>query len=975
MRFKRISHLLLVVAAAALTMDGTPRASARGDADDNPERRRAHHWAFVPPSRPALPCVRDSTWPRNGVDYFVWDLLAREGLRPAPEADRETLIRRVTLDLTGLPPTIVEIDAFVTDDRPDAYERVVDRLLASPHFGERMALEWLDAARFADTNGYFSDHERPMWRWRDWVIDAFNRNAPFDQFTIEQLAGDLLPAATTDQRIASGFHRNHPVTDETGIIDEEYRVEYVADRVDTTATVWLGLTAGCARCHDHKHDPISQREYYQLFAFFNSVAERGLTTEKSAPPVLAAPTAQQSAALDAARGRRGDCERAFAVHESALTAAIAEWEKTADATLPHPPNDALAAHFDFDDRLAAAIGDATLHERGALRYAPGVLGSAIELDNIAHAELAADTGLNVESDSHWTLSVWSHPDSAASLGCVLSKIEPAGDRRGLELLWRKHYLAVHLVDRWGQSAIEAWTSDEFPSNQWHHIAIVYDGSRRAAGLKVLVDGRVRDLRIDLDSLAGDITNREPWRVGRRDSGLGYRGRIDDWRVYRRALSDAEVAAIHRGGLLRGIVSTEPTQRSATQKQQLVDDYVTHFGSAEVRDTWQALAAARRQERDAEGAVPKMMVMSELDQPRDTFLLVRGEYNKPAERVTPGVPAILPPLPEGVPANRLGLARWLVDSTNPLTARVAANRVWQQIFGDGLVRSAGDFGSQGERPTHPELLDWLAVEFVQPSSTVQPFNGSTVQPWDVKHMVRLIVLSSTYRQSSRMRPDVHARDPENRLLARGPRGRLPGEIIRDQALAASGLLVPQLGGPSVRPYQPPGLWEAVSYGAEQSYIQDHGPALYRRSLYTHWKRQAPPPAMLSFDAPTRETCVVRRPRTSTPLQALVLLNDPTFVEAARALATQMLAADRDDSIRLVHGFRRATSRTPSPREVGVLRELLGRRRAEYAGDAKAAAALVGVGESPRNEAIDLRELAAWTMVVSAILNLDEVVTKH
>jgi mono/diheme cytochrome c family protein len=666
----------------------------------------SEHWAFVPPQRPPLPPVKDRAWPRNTLDTFVLARLEKEGLRPSPEAPQETLLRRVTLDLTGLPPTPAEVDAFLADDRPGAYERVVDRLLGSPHYGERLAVDWLDAARFADTHGYHIDSGRDMTRWRAWVIDAFNHNLPFDRFTVEQLAGDLLSGATPAQKIASGFNRNHMINFEGGAIPEEYHCAYLVDRVNTTSTVFLGLTVACAQCHDHKYDPITQKDYYRLYAFFNNVPENGLDGAKgNAAPVLKLPTRDQRAAL---------------------------------------------ARLDADIRRA----EKELHGATA--------GAAAELN------------------------------------------------------------------------------------------------------KQL--GRLRQERVRIEA-------------------------------------------------------KEPTA----------------------------------------------MVMQEMPRPRDTYLLLRGQYDKKGPKVTAGVPASLPPLPKGAPANRLGLARWLVSPEQPLTARVTVNRLWQLFFGTGLVKTAEDFGAQGEPPSHPELLDWLAVEFRESG-------------WDVRALVRLIVTSSAYRQASAVTPALQARDPENRLLARGPRLRLQAEFIRDQALAVSGLLDDRVGGASVFPYQPAGLWQELasrSDGANwtaQVYVQSHGRDLYRRTMYTFWKRASPPPTLVTFDAPDREVCVVRRARTNTPLQALVLMNDPTYVEAARKLAERMMREAKTPEDRIALAFRLATARRPSAEEVAVLKRVFDAQRVVYGKDGKAALKLLAVGESPRDAGLDPAELAAWTAVAGVILNLDETVTK-
>ncbi len=706
-----------------------------------------NHWSFIPPRRPPLPAVQDAGWVRNPIDSFVLGRLEQEKLRPSPEAPRATLIRRMTLDLTGLPPTPAEVEAFEADRSPDAYEKVVDRLLASPRYGERMVLEWLDAARYADSNGYQTDGTRAMWPWRDGAIDALNQNLPFDQFTVEQIAGDMLPGATVRQKVASGFHRNHMLNGEGGRIAEESRVDYVVDRVETTATIWLGLTAGCGRCHDHKYDPISQKEFYRLFAYFNNVAETGGgdRRDSTAAPVIELPTDEQKATT------------------AELTATIARLEK------------------------------------------------------------------------------------------------------------------------------------------------------------------------ELRDLNGKLLPRQA-----------------EWeRTYPAARMTADRVAILR---------TPPALRSPRQAKALADHYLL---VAPERQPLQArLDQARRSLDAVKKSVLITMVMGERPQPRETFVLIRGAYDKYGAKVTAAIPACLPPLPQGAPNNRLGFARWLVDPANPLTARVTVNRSWQMVFGTGLVKTAEDFGSQGDQPTHPELLDWLATEFMR--------------KWDVKALHRLIVTSAAYRQSSRVTPDLLERDPENRLLARGPRLRLNSFALRDQVLALSGLLVEKRGGPPTRPYQPAGIWEEMSFGFIR-YVQDKGEGLYRRSLYTFWRRSVGPTNL--FDTSPRQVCTVRLPRTNTPLHALVLLNDTTYVEAARVWAEKLMRQAATPEERLALAFRAATARRPSAAEQSVLLRGFERVLRQYQADRAAALQLVRTGEHPRDAGLDVVEVAAYTAMANTILNLDEVISKE
>ena len=931
------------------------------------------HWSFSRPEQTALPGIENPKFKiENPIDRFIFARLEKENLTLSPEADKPTLLRRVALDLTGLPPSPAALDEFLADVRPDAYERAVDRLLASPRYGERMATDWLDAARYADSNGFFRDNTRQIWPWRDWVIGAFNRNLPFDQFTVEQLAGDLLPDATAEQKIATGFNRNHMVTGETGIIDEEYRVEYVADRLETTASVWLGLTVGCARCHDHKFDPISQRDYYQLFAFFNSGVEKGLVSPDDPPPVMDVTTPAQRAELEALREERTAAERAFAQLTGPLKPAIAEWARGAGEELT-VPREQLVAHVDFETgSVPRAPADPRLpraSEKGGVYYEAGLVGQAARFDGMQHVELPPEIPL--DADKPWTIGLWVKP--SASLAGVISKIEPAGDRRGFELIWAKGQLQINLVDRWVVSAIEVVTKDPIKGADWHQLIVSYDGSGQAAGLRVFADGLEIGVSVVRDSLRGPITNREPVRIGRRDSGLGFYGQLDEVRLLAAVVTPAIAREWFWSERLRGILALAAEQRDARQAKLVLDCYVERHGDPATRAASVLAEHARSVDEAFRARLPKTLVMQEVAVPPMTRLLKRGQYDAPGEVVTADVPSFLPPLGANAPRNRLGLARWLTSPGHPLTARVEVNRRWLQCFGEGLVATPSDFGSQGEMPSHPDLLDWLAVRFVEGG-------------WDVKQLLRLIVTSATYRQSSVGTPALLQRDPENRLLARGPRFRLPAEMIRDQALAVSGLLVEKIGGPPVKPFQPPGLWEAVSYNGELSYQPDRDEGRWRRTVYSFWKRTSPPPGVQLLDGPTRETCVVRRPRTNTPLQALLLLNDETYVEAARALAASVLGRPGEpgsgiapvsahDVGRASEIFRRATARLPDAKESTALAGLFVRQRARFAADPAAAKKLVDVGASSRGHELAAVELAAWTVVAQTVLNLDEVVTRR
>lgn len=947
-----------------------------------------NHWSFNTPQRHTPPEVKNRTWARNPIDAFVLERLEHEGFSPAAAADRTMLIRRVSLDLTGLPPTPAEVDAFLSNRSPDAYEKVVDRLLKSPRYGERMAVRWLDASRYADTNGYQTDAERYMWRWRDWVIGAFNHNLPFDQFALQQIAGDLLPHPTLDQKIATGFNRNHRGNGEGGIIPEEYAVEYVVDRVETTSTVFMGLTLGCARCHDHKYDPFTQKEFYQLFAYFNNIPERGRANKYgNSAPMIQAPTVAQQAQLKALDQKLAAAEKRFASLETESARAQRSWESSLDKSVAlnwSIPRD-LIAHYPLDGDLASQVttppvmstgqyapesenpasGRASSDQKPAVaevqdgqpQFAPGRISQAAGFDGKRFI-LAGNIGAFGFLDK-FTLAAWIYP--TADTGAVITRTKDVEEDAGYGLYLKGGKLQANLVLRWLDDGGRVETVKPVEINQWQHVMMTYDGSRTAEGIKIYVDGRPQELTVHLDELNQSFQTREPMRIG---AGGGpnnrFQGQIDDVRIYNVALSPKDAAVVANGDSIADIAAMAALKRSEPQTEKITRYFLDNHAPAPVRQAWRELMAVRREKEQFVESLPTVMVMQERDEPRETFLLLRGAYDKPGDKVTPGVPAMLPPLPQGSPNNRLGFARWLVDPSNPLTARVAVNRFWQMYFGAGLVKTVEDFGSQGEWPSHPELLDWLATEFVRTG-------------WDVKAMQKLIVTSATYRQSSKASQELLQKDPENRLLARAPRFRLPAEVIRDQALAVSGLLVERIGGPSVKPYQPAGLWKELS---GQDYVQDKGEKLYRRSLYTFWKRSSPPPSQMNFDAAGRETCIVRENRTNTPLQALDLMNDVTYLEASRKLAQRVMKERRTGpEARIDLAFRLTVARRPNPRELSVLQEALSTYLSEYKSDPEAARKYLSQGDSPRDEELNVSELAAYSALASLILNLDETITKE
>lgn len=925
------------------------------------------HWSFVPPVAVDLPKVKKSSWPRNGIDRFILARLEEEQLNPSPEADKVTLIRRVTLDLTGLPPTMAEIDAFLSDRSSKAYEKVVDRLLSSPHYGERMALDWLDAARFADTHGYHIDAGRDMTHWRDWVIEAFNHDEPFDKFTVEQLAGDLLPNATLEQKIASGFNRNHMINFEGGAIPEEYHTAYLIDRVNTTATVWLGLTMGCAQCHDHKYDPITQKDYYRMFAFFNNISEKGLDGSKgNAEPVLEVPNAEQSAKLLKLKNELAAAQDKLKIAGENIAAEQAKWESTVPP--PVEPSD-LRLHFSLDKTIEGFDGSGgkvagDVQGTNAPVWVARKLGHGLTLPAAVKYSLETNSHADFERTNAFSFGCWVKIKNDG-MDTLFGKLDNTQEKRGFDLFVAKGKLYFHLIHEWPDHVLRVSSKEKLPKDEWTHVFATYDGSSKPAGVKLYINGKEAETDVADGGLDGTIRNDAPFNIGNRAEVSPVKGALADVRVYGRVLKPEEVAGLANAPDL-ALARIPMTQRTSDQQKYAMEYFRDHHYPPWM-DAKKEVEAARKAKEDFEKSIPTTMVMSEMAKPRDTFVLLRGQYDKPGSKVIAGVPEVFEAFPTNEPDNRLGLAEWLVSPKQPLTARVIMNRYWQMYFGTGIVKTAEDFGLQGEWPSHKELLDWLAVEFMKSG-------------WDVKKMQKLIVMSATYRQASRVTPALAARDPENRLLAHGPRMRLQAEFIRDQALAISGLLNDEIGGKSVSPYQPAGLWEELMSREDgknwtaQTYEQSHGPDLYRRTMYTFWKRTCPPPTLATFDAPDRETCTVRRPRTNTPLQALVLMNDPTYIEAARKLAERMMKEKKTDMDRVRLAFRLATGRLPTKAEADVLIQLHESQLQVYRADNAGALKLLGIGESSRNESLDTADLAAWTMVSSTILNLDETMTK-
>ena len=936
------------------------------------------HWSFEAPRRPSLPEVKHKRWLRNPIDHFILAKLESEGLKPMPEADRAILLRRLSLDLTGLPPSPEQLRTWMRE--PDPVSTAADQLLASPHFGERMAADWMDLARYADTHGFNNDVMRSMWRWRDWVIEAFNHNMPYNQFITEQLAGDLLPKPSLDQLIATGFNRNHGINSEGGIIDEEYRVEYVADRVRTTSIAWLGLTMECARCHDHKFDPVTQKDFYRFFAFFNNIDETGEDGRfANAAPILPAPTLTQQHEM--AR-QREIMTSAQARMQNLLSAQ--NWNGIAlDDPSPNPSPSHLPAStnslISLDvvsvngevTSITNRAGEKPFQVQGVLKVAAGPLGEpALVFDG--QTDLRTEGLPKADSAKGWVLTAWVRREQSAEATLFSTAnfgIPPSADSyaEGLQVrLTESGALDIRLAHRWPGYSIQVRTQERLPLGEWQHLVVRFDGSTLAKGLRVLLNGEECSREVIHDDLTGQVNLSTAAIIGgSSEKGVNhFTGAIAGVQLVSAPPAVEDLAASSRQSFLEFAAQTSAADRVPAQIERLRSAWLEKNRpeyAAALGEYRQARAALLGVGRDS----PSTMVMRELTRQRPTFVLNRGQYDAPRDQVDPDVPEFLLPFPKTAPRNRLGLAQWITDPANPLTARVVVNRFWQAMFGTGLVKTSENFGYQGEFPSHPELLDWLAIDFVQSG-------------WDVKRLLRLMATSATYRQDSRSTPELNERDPENRLLAHGPRQRLTGEMLRDQVLFLSGLLHDEIGGPSVFPYQPTNLYKGIVVAADYpgtSYTESSGEGLYRRSLYTFWKRTVPHPSLSTFDVPDREVCTARRPKTNTPLQALATMNDTIQVEAARKLAERMLLqGGTTEGERLSYAFQLATARKPDGAERKALDALLARRLSVYRHDPASAKAFISVGASKPDPKLDPAEVAAYANLASLILNLDETINR-
>lgn len=924
------------------------------------------HWSFIPPSK-AAPPADDSGWVRNPIDGFVLARLKSMGLTPAPEADRATLARRLSLDLTGLPPSPEMVRAFVNDPSPHAYEALVDKLLASERYGEHRARYWLDAARYADTHGIHFDNYREVWSYREWVINAFNENKKFDQFTVEQLAGDLLPKPSLEQKIATGFNRCNMTTSEGGAIDEEYLVLYARDRTETTSAVWMGLTAGCATCHDHKFDPMTQKEFYELSAFFNNTTQPAMDgNRRDTPPVITVPARKDRARWEELPGALASANDRIKARRQSAADDFAQWLKQTEPAriMEGLPTEGLvfAAPLREERQPSVTVMVGDYPRRLPLGEAfEGVVADQAFVTDKALTPVIPEAG-DFERDQAFTAAMWVKLSKDDRSGSLVARMDEDDGFRGWDVWFEDGRPGIHLVNKWPDDAIKVTSRRAIEPGKWTHLSIVYDGTSKAGGVSIYVDGKAQDLNRATDKLASTIKTKAPFKIGQRKNGdhLEKAG-VQDLRLYARKLEGADIVALKDKPRLSWLVAK--SNRTTEEDKQLFDSYLSGFDK-EYGAASQALAALEQEEREIKARGTIAHVMHEKDKAPEAYLLFRGEYDKRRDKVGPATPQFLPTMPQDAPKNRLGFAQWLLRADHPLTARVTVNRMWQELFGAGLVRTAGDFGITGELPSHQDLLDWLAVDFRE-------------HGWDMKRMYKQMVMSATYRQAAIATPEKIAKDPENRYLARGPRFRMDAEMVRDYALAASGLLSPSIGGPSVRPYQPEGVWEMVAMPESdtRNYKRDSGEKLYRRSLYTFWKRGAPPASMDVMNAPSREVCTVRRERTNTPLQALATLNDTQFVEAARRLAEAALKdGGASDSERLDFIAQRVLARPFRDAERTIVQGVLDDLRAHYKEDAEDAKTLISVGETKADEKLEPVLLASYTMVVNQLMNLDEVLNK-
>lgn len=931
------------------------------------------HWAFIPPELKKIPVVANKSNVKQPIDNFILSKLEREGLTLSEPATKETLIRRASFNLTGLPPTLEEIDDFLNDDSMNAYESVIDQLLSSKAYGERMATNWMDVARFADSDGYINDKHRDFSSWRDWIIKAFNENMPYDKFVTWQIAGDLIPGSNQESILATAFNRLNKRTSEGGIEYEEFRVEYVADRTHTLGKAFLGLSIECARCHDHKFDPISQKDYYKLFAFFNSTFEIGTSVygqDQTPGPGLLLSTEEEQETIDYLRKTIEEQEQKIAEYKI-NTPGFDQWVSKTRLTsevLNDQIEKDLIAYYPFDKFISKGKSKSeSLNREDSSKPAvlsqpiikPGQHGNALIVSDYNSVRLGKDVGWYERTDQ-FSVQLWVYPDTLYKEAVIFwhSESKRVG-LKGYSLTLKNNKLEFIMAHSWPQNAIQITTERPLQIREWSQVTVTYDGSSKADGINIYVNGQKQKSNKDLDNLYKGILyvkNHHTYgfgglMLGSRDkfTGAFKDGGIDEVKVFGRNLTPLEVLFTYDRN------SALSLQNKTEEGEDLLRDYYTAHFNKEKNKIENKLKQTRDKENELLNSIQEIMVMGDLPKPLPTYVLKRGAFNAHGERVEPGAPESILEFDEALPKNRLGLTKWLFDNKNPLTSRVYVNRVWQMHFGKGIVRTSEDFGNQGSLPSHPELLDWLAVYFQD-------------SDWDIKGLHKTILMSATYMQSSAISKKLAQIDPENILLARGPRFRLPAEMIRDNALSISGLLVDNIGGQSVYPYQPTGTWPTTNSYYE--YTQEKGEGLYRRSLYTFWKRLAPPPSMMIFDMADRGVCTVRRRTTSTPLQALVLLNDPQFIEAARVLAEQLVRNEEDSSKRLITAFRKVTGRLPDDKELSFLDEFYRDELNNFHRHKEDALAFLSNGEHKWNKNLNPSEIAALGVVVNSIMNTDE-----
>ncbi|GAB3507657.1 DUF1553 domain-containing protein [Emticicia fontis] len=926
------------------------------------------HWAFIKPEKTDLPEVKNKDWVKNPIDNFVLAKLEEENLQPSKEADKELLLRRVSLDLTGLPPTLQEIDAFLKDNSPNAYEKQVDRLLASQHYGEKMAVDWLDLARFADSHGYTVDRLRDMSPYRDWVINAFNKNMSYEQFIHQQLAGDLMPKPTRDMIIATAFNRNHQQNLEGGIIEEEFQTEYVVDRTNTFGDAFLGLSVGCAKCHDHKYDPISQKNYYELFSFFNNVKEAGqISWDGALPtPTLLLPTNEQEKVISFINNQIKQQEDMVEKARASSNNDFENWIKTGaykKLSKEKIPQTGLLAEYSFDDgtlkntlnrkqtgsmkRESGAEGDKPVFEKREK-------GKSMLMDGDNYLDL---NGVGVFRKSEpFTVGLWVYIPKDLKEGVIIhkSQAERLYNFRGFHLYLKNDRFEINMAHTSPSNAITRVSKQPVLRENWVQLTMTYDGSSKANGFRLYENGRELLMETTMDQLTKDIllnSSTQPGlQIGAWWRGFGFKyGKVDEIVVYNRVLTSFELKLLANKAKWENVLVT-------TNGKELREYYLSAIAPNVVK-AQNDLKHTRTTLSDSMAKIKELMVMQEMPKRKKAYVLKRGNYDALGEEVFPNTPEFILKFPDNLPKNRYGLAQWLTHEDNPLTARVAVNRLWQNFFGVGFVKTTEDFGNQGEMPSHPQLLDWLAVNFRESG-------------WDIKKLNKLIVMSATYRQDSKSTKEQKEKDPENRLLAHGPVFRMTAEMIRDNALVASGLINNKIGGPSIKPYQPEGLWQINS----DNYVADSGETVYRRSLYIVAKRAVPNPTLATFDATSRSFCVVRRQKTNTPLQALVTLNDPTFTEAAKVIGEQMCKSKSKQEA-ITQAYRKLTGRKPSSKEINLLLQLQQTEQNKFRNSPNKSKGWLSAGQYPVSKDLDQSLVAANAVVASTILNSDATLTKR